>query len=534
MNKLNLNWVSETIGNEYKKWKKGDTVLISAQTGTGKTFFIMNSLLDNLPTGDRLLYVCNRTNLKRQLKKDLLKKFNQEIPDTLNELDHITTIADKITITSYHAISNSIKDSIYLDDVNSDLSLYNYIVLDECHFIFSDGNFNNKTRFAYEKLIKEWHPNKTRIFISATMDEIRDPIIRCVNNFKTKGFCLDNFDIHEYSTGTDYSNLDVKYFDKIKTIVNLIKNDSSDEKWLVFISNINRDGMYIVEELGESSCSIIKSGTESDELNSIINNSKFTKKVLICTKALDNGININDPLLKNIVIMAWDKISFIQMLGRKRIDINKPDDINLFIPKRYKKSFFSRLMILNNKKSQIELLGKNENEFYRQYDNDLHIFKDYNDIFYRDFKSGKIKVNSTGYKRLNTDIFFNEYMIDQYNELGEYAFIMEQLSWLGLADSFDESNMIEEVTLKEEIETLEEYLNSLVGIKLFKDEQNELIDKIELKDSRGRLQKSINQFNAYFEANNMNYMVISKSSSKLIEGKKKNYRYWLVINNVEY
>ena len=45
--KLNVKWVSETIGEDYKNWRAGDTYYINAQTGTGKTYFILNTLLDN-------------------------------------------------------------------------------------------------------------------------------------------------------------------------------------------------------------------------------------------------------------------------------------------------------------------------------------------------------------------------------------------------------------------------------------------------------------------------------------------------------
>ncbi|WP_026561110.1 DEAD/DEAH box helicase family protein [Bacillus sp. J37] len=473
MKKLNLKWVAESIGDDYKNWKKGDTVLIQAQTGTGKTWFVKNVLLDYLKTGEKLLFVCNRTNLKRQLKKDLLKKYNQPIPETFEELDDITTIDDKVIISSYHAISESIKNEIYENENKSDFGLYDYIVFDESHFIFADASFNNKNRFAYQKIVKEWHPQTVKIFISATMQEIRNPIINCVEKNKKKGFGLDNFDIHEYSTGIDYSYVDVKYFKNIDVITNLIKNDTSDDKWLIFVSDIEKQANILMKELSENKCSVIKSGTQSDELNSIIKDSKFNKKVLICTKAMDNGINIDDSMLRHIVIMTWDQISFIQMLGRKRVDIDNAEEINLYIPKRFKKSFLSKLHNHNNKKKEIELLN-NESAFYKKYDNDLKEFKGLNDVFYRDYKSGKIKINMIGWKRLNEDIKFSEYMIEAFDELGEYAFILEQLKWLDLGHTFSTLNDIGDVIVDDEVQSLENYLDSIVGDKLFTSEQQEL------------------------------------------------------------
>lgn len=479
MGALNLQWVSESIGDDYKKWKQGDTVLISAQTGTGKTYFIKNVLLDYLDSSQRLLLVCNRTNLKRQLKKDLLKKYNQRIPDTLNELDEITTIADKVTITSYHAISSGIQREVYDPNARqSDFSSYDYIVFDECHFIFSDGSFNNKTRFAYKKVVQDYYPHIVKVFISATMHEIKEPIIRSVDKVKNNGFGLDTPTVHEYSTGNDYSYVKPKYFNKIETIINLIKNDSSNEKWLVFISDLNRDGTKLIEELGEDKCSLIKSGTRSDELNYIINNSKFTKKVLVSTKAMDNGININDSKLKNIVIMTWDRITFIQMLGRKRIDIDNPEQVNLYIPTRFKKSFLSKLKTYRDKQREVELLDTNKMEFYEKYDNDLKDFNGMDDVFYRDVATGDIKHNLVGCKRLYEDIKFAEHMIKAFEKDKKFAFIHEQLSWLGLSDDNCEENLIEDVVVDEEVNSLEKHLNSIAGKKMFDDEQQKLSNLI--------------------------------------------------------
>lgn len=60
-----------------------------------------------------------------------------------------------------------------------------------------------------------------------------------------------------------------------------------------------------------------------------------------------------------------------------------------------------------------------------------------------------------------------------------------------------------------EHEELYNYLDSIINIKLFKDEQKELIENIGLKDARGRLQKSIGQLNAYL-IENFNKSILSK------------------------
>ncbi len=165
MNKqLNLKWVSETIGDEYKKWRKGDVVYIQAQTGTGKTFFItgdekVKGLLDKMPCWEKLIYICNRIELKRQLKIDLLNKFGIRIKRDDKNKDMVDvdwldnqTIINNVVITSYHAIADGELGNIYKDESNS-VSDFDYIVCDECHFFLTDAGFNNKTYLAYEELV---------------------------------------------------------------------------------------------------------------------------------------------------------------------------------------------------------------------------------------------------------------------------------------------------------------------------------------------------------------------------------------------
>lgn len=374
------------------------------------------------------------------------------------------------------------------------------------------------------------------------MIEIRDPIIRCVESNKKKGFGLDNFEIHEYSTGIDYNYVKPQYFNKIETISNLIKNDKSNDKWLIFVSDIKNQAEPIMDALEENACSLIKSGTMSDELNSIINNSRFTKKVLICTKAMDNGININDSKLKNIVIMTWDQISFIQMLGRKRIDIDNPEEVNLYIPTRYKKSFLSKLHNYNLKKDEVDLLQYNETEFNKKYDNDLKDFNWLNDVFYRDNKSGEIKINMVGWKRLREDIKFAEYMVEKFDDEGEYAFIREQLRWLGLENQFSESNMIEDIFIDDQINTLEEYLRNLVGKELYKKQQKELKQFItkDFDNMMSKLQgrhkgrepgyKIINKFIVMCE---IPYKISPYKKSRRIDGQVKSVSYWQVESTLD-
>lgn len=55
----------------------------------------------------------------------------------------------------------------------------------------------------------------------------------------------------------------------------------------------------------------------------------------------------------------------------------------------------------------------------------------------------------------------------------EFAFIYQQLKWIGLEDTLCESDLLEEVILEDDLNTLENYLDSIVGKRLYDEEQQE-------------------------------------------------------------
>lgn len=532
--KLKIQWVANTIRDEYKTWKLGDVVIIQAMTGTGKTWFIKNVLIDHIKEHERLLFVCNRTHLKRQLKKDLLEKYGMKVPETLEELDKITTIRN-ICITSYHAIQERELDKEY--GVNKQISTihYDYIICDECHYILADGSFNNKCRIAYEKLIKNTTHSSIKIFISATMEEIEEPILSM--NDKSIGVKPK---IHKYTTGIDYSYVNAKYFKELDDIISLIKNDKTDEKWIIFITDLD-DSKYIINELGEDKCSLIKSGTKSEEVTNIINNSQFEKKILICTKAMDNGINIADDKVTNMVVMAWDRVTFIQELGRKRINIEDAQTINLYIPVKSKKSFSCKINNYNFKLNELDLFKNDINKFNRKYDNSLKKISNMEDIFYKKKDEGW-EINKIGRKKLKEDIKFAQYMLDKFKNEGKFAYITEQLSWLQLENTFDESNLIENVVLDEDVETLEEYLLSIKGEVMYQaPDRKELIEKIGIIDKHNsNLNKKKNSgeelkivyiknremLNKYLlDVLQIDFYIKEFPTSKIIDNQKKNFNH---------
>ena len=102
---------------EIIKWQPGDTVLISAGTGTGKSYFIKNSLYETAKAaGDKILMLIHRINCVNQFKEEI------QTDDK----------SDVITIDTYQKIeSDTRRGKVY------DLSEYKYIVSDIFHLMQS-------------------------------------------------------------------------------------------------------------------------------------------------------------------------------------------------------------------------------------------------------------------------------------------------------------------------------------------------------------------------------------------------------------
>lgn len=528
--KLNLKWVSEVIGEDYNNWYPGEIVTIQAQTGTGKTYFITGGkdkegLIDRLNPFERIIYICNRVELKRQLKKDLLIKFKKDIPKLENgeldisKLDKITQI-ENVVITSYHAIAEGELDNQYLN-TKKGLDDFKYIICDECHFFLTDADFYNKSYLAFNQLIENKHNNSIKIFISATMDEML-PIIQ--KRYHSK--------VHEYTTGIDYSYLNVKYFNKISLISKLIKNDQSEDKWMIFVTS-KKHGTTLQRELDNCgiSSTFIYSGSKTKDGKMITNTGKFESKVLISTKCLDNGVNIVDEKVKNMVVMAFDKTTFIQEIGRRRFNINNAPTINLYINTMYKKTFNGKLNRLIDKKNMVELYNNDISEFKRKYNNRLYSI--HNDLFYLD-NDNKWVLNRVGYARLIKDISFINKIINRFYNEDKYAYIRQQMEWLGLECLRISDNLITDITDNEEETKLIKYLESIIGKRLYKEDQEQLSKLIisELTtiskniDYRTKVLKPKTLENIIREQLELDFAVSkSKKEDRIINGERVTRRY---------
>lgn len=548
MEKLKLEWVENIIGSNALLWRNGDCIFIDSQTGTGKTKFILDRfvrLVDESQIKEsylKILFVCNRVNLKRQVKLDLInsrlkfyefddrvqKIINSEADEAFEVLDDFSKIRNGITVLSYQQLGEIIHYNKYYYMENCTfnfLNSFNFIVLDECHFMLSDLEFNTKCNLIFNELACKLYNNPIRIFLSATLDEFKNAI-NFIYNFESKnlqniydyferyisktlifGFedIMNNNNIYNFSTGRDYSYLDVKYFQNIKDIIIILKNHFaiSRDKWLIFVSKLE-DAQYIKNSLKAEKISIeiIKSGSKTKEVMNIVSNSSFECDVLITTKVLDNGINLKDKSIRNLVVMELDKTTFIQEIGRIRVDIKNPHKINLFIPMKSKKTLSFLKRQYDYKVKKIEKFSNSTTEFYREHN--LNFQSVPQELFYLyGYANTQLtwEINPLGLYKLAESIKLANEMIEKFTgkpkfiDYGEnvkiynprpippdkFAFIKKQLEWLGLENTFNEANLIHfdsGIVDSKEITILKNYLDKNLDKKLYKEEQQELSDFI--------------------------------------------------------
>lgn len=164
-------------------WNPESPVFISAPTGAGKSYFIINQLLCELvrryPNEKNLiLLVSNRIAANRQFKWQLLSLLNDYSPRdnykekmlkyfTTEGIDQLCLDFGIITICTYHQMFN--RQILNNHD-------FKYIVCDECHFFTSDSLFNQTTHSMLKNIVSKGQQS-VRVYMSATPEVAFLPIV---------------------------------------------------------------------------------------------------------------------------------------------------------------------------------------------------------------------------------------------------------------------------------------------------------------------------------------------------------------------
>lgn len=444
-------YIGNTITQSHiKNWICRYPVGIFSQTGTGKSSLVFDKILMTVKErGKRLCILASRTALVYQYKKQAAEL---EEPDLLEELTerglknrHSFGLID---IYSYQEFTYLLPKS-----PPSFFDKYEMVVLDECHFFVQDASFNEFTRELLESIITAAQ-NCIRVYLTATPDICLEDIIElewqyrlcdpnhaitCRQYTPYHNYHQQHFIIYYFDNNYDY--LKPCFFTTDSEIIDVIKADQSKSKYLICVDS-KPLGQLLADALGKNIAEFIdaelKNTEKSKEVNAMIKNEKFEKKVLIATSFLDVGINLKDNDLRNVVIYSTNKTHFLQSIGRKRkqhqqtvnlyIHIPSPDDINNTL----KKARSQQIDLANN----IDLICNAK---------DLYL-TDLPDFLYIKKVNGKcqIQYNSFAFSYLKYRIKELEDMIETMADIpnSNEAFARYFLSWLGLEHFYETSHWL--------------------------------------------------------------------------------------------
>lgn len=480
------------------RWRIGDMVLIDAPTGKGKSYFIMNGLYDYCKENNKkILFLTNRNLLKDQFLTSLRKEHKLDI----------------INIRNYQSIEEDIiKEG--QNKIDIDMSKYDYVIADECHYFFTDALFNDKTDLVIEFLSD--YCKSIVILLSATSGLTR-------GYFKSKGRLKEE---NIFSIEATYNYIDNFYFYSEKIALKKLLLNLPEGVKAIYIGGAQK-AYDLSKEIPNAkficskSNSYYKQHSDKKTYDCIRDNQMFNCSVLCGTTVLGNGINIKDKAVKYIIIDILDLDVIKQVLGRKRIN-GADDTINLYIKVKSGKSLNFEIIKNKEQLKQIELLENEGEESFRQKMFKRKVCKA---IYGTSGGIAMYKVNKIMFYKLKWDNHNYNLMIKKGTEKGKsLGFKMEVCNAFKISTQNTKS-------LEDELDevVLDNYLNRHVGIKMFKDELGKFKDFIStnvlkvVKGSHGSV--GIKTINSHFKELGLDY-IIRSGREKNKENRDKTY--WII------
>ena len=323
-------WLVNGIQEDYKNWlprgvvsrQKASRIFIESPTGTGKSSFVLDKLFPFAAEKNyNILYLANRSALNQQIRNAVARKL--KVKEKIKKDEATFYLPESfccLTVINYQAIS---LDSTALETFLSD---YAYIVFDEAHFFVEDSLFNAKTGLLLKSVL-DASPDAVWIFLSATLDGSEELLLAAADKIQPNNLIDANLNKlvlrdHRIVYKNNYQSAvyTPSFFRGIDDLM-LVINRTVGEKWLIFVSSIQRGKALqqrIKKETGRKAVFLSSENKAGKRWEMLSAEERYDEDVLIATKVLDNGVNISDKGVRHIVIPFCDQTEFMQMLGRRR------------------------------------------------------------------------------------------------------------------------------------------------------------------------------------------------------------------------
>ncbi len=115
------------------------------------------------------------------------------------------------------------------------------------------------------------------------------------------------------------------FFHTLEDLSSLIA-EQPRAKWMIFVDSKAR-GRRFAQELSVPTTYLDAESKGSDVWEHIIREKEFSTQVLVTTSALDVGIDIIDPEVQNVAVIADNRTALLQMAGRRRLQAGERIDL---------------------------------------------------------------------------------------------------------------------------------------------------------------------------------------------------------------
>lgn len=501
----NKKYISELITEEeISKWKQGEFINIIAGTGKGKSHFVKNTLYGYcLENNKKALMLLPRKTTKNQFQSELVK--NEKLDGT-------------IKFMSYQSIESFCEKNV----MSMDLDVYDYIICDESQYFFADSSFNIKTDLSLNSIINS---KAIKIFMSA------DGYLTSVYLKDIKGL-----EVKDYDFGSKLTKISsMKFFDKEETIEVLIDkflSSSEYNKAIIFYNNVKKANELYKKYKDVATFCCSDSNKEYADVNEyeiakIINKEKFDSRLLITTSCLDVGLNIKDNLVTDMIIAnVNDPLTVKQMIGRKRL-LNNEYGLTVYIQNISGQKiggYYSTMVNKLNKGEDFKKVMNKEMSLMSFNSKYMKKLDKYNIVY-----NITLDENGTSKQVLNELAFYNcrrlKYSYERINQLSKkykkrgFAVYICQEFGIDFGDIIGNLFIKEDENIESGV-TLEQYLDSIVDKRLDKEQQKQLVNRIDYRVD-GHQKKTYSQLNnALKDTFGDKYIIIPKKSGGV--------RYWIV------
>jgi superfamily II DNA or RNA helicase len=395
-----------------------------------------------------------------------------------------------VGIVSYHSLPRFLNDpenEDWLDNVE-------YVVADECHYFTSDSSFNDLTEW-HLKLITKHFKRAIRVYMTGTSWDVLRPIAdaEMAIKYDKERACKVHLDreIIRYHWEQDHSHVDLRFFRDLEEIKQLILGNPN-EKYMIFVDS--RDsGRALADDLGKNRATYLDAESKgTKEMTKLLKEQTFDRQVLVTTKVLDCGINLWDNRLRHIVTVTDDRVSMLQMLGRKR---RKPGErVNLYVCDMDLKLIAKRYRDGQELLAALREYQEGDSEVHHQMARSCWRSEDRKYRIYFRITDWSIVPNEVAFWALRRKDYFYRKLLE-----GHTTFRGEVCKWLGKTqepekipddelNAFCEAHLGQELN-EEEIVMVRKRIVKTAEAKGFKEQQPTRVDTLGTEALNNRLSK---------------------------------------------